>query len=64
MKKDIVTLYPTLGGDKITLENIERISEDVAEFMQTVKKYPSWVLFGEPPPHFGHEFEKKEEDKN
>lgn len=44
---------------KTTLENIERISEDVSEFMQTVKRYPSWVLFGEPPPHFGH---KKEED--
>lgn len=49
---------------KITLENIERISEDVREFMQTVKKYPSWVLFGEPPPHFGHEFEKKEGNTN
>ncbi len=47
---------------KITLENIEQISEDISEFMQTVKRYPSWVLFGEPPPHFGHE--RMKEDKN
>lgn len=40
---------------KITLENIERITEDVREFMETVKKYPSWVLFGNPPPHFEEE---------
>jgi len=46
----------------ITLKNIQRISDELSEFMGTVKKYPSWVLFGEPPPHFGHE--KKEEDKN
>lgn len=44
------------------LQNAERISEDLRDFMITVKRYPSWVLFGEPPPHFGHE--KKEEDKN
>jgi paraquat-inducible protein B len=36
---------------KLTLENIERISEDMREFMETIKKYPSWVLFGNPPPH-------------
>jgi len=47
---------------KITLQNIERISEELSEFMETVKKYPSWVLFGEPPPHFGHK--KEEENKN
>lgn len=46
----------------ITLKNIQRISEELSEFIGTVKKYPSWVLFGDPPPHFGHE--KKEEDKN
>ncbi len=40
---------------KITLQNVERITEDVREFMETVKKYPSWVLFGNPPPHFGEE---------
>ncbi|MEQ9618685.1 MAG: MlaD family protein [Deltaproteobacteria bacterium] len=40
---------------KTTMENVERISEDVREFMETVKKYPSWVLFGNPPPHFGEE---------
>lgn len=44
------------------LQNVERVSEDVSEFMVTVRRYPSWVLFGEPPPHFGHE--NKEEDKN
>jgi len=36
---------------KVTMDNVQRISEDVLEFMETVKKYPSWVLFGEPPPH-------------
>ncbi len=50
------------------LENVERVSEDVNEFMVTVRRYPSWVLFGEPPPHFGHEnkeeIENKEENKN
>ncbi|KAB2831855.1 MAG: MCE family protein [Candidatus Dadabacteria bacterium] len=40
---------------KLTLENIERISEDLREFMETIKKYPSWVLFGNPPPHIEEE---------
>ncbi|HET7288969.1 MAG TPA: hypothetical protein VFJ67_00920, partial [Thermodesulfobacteriota bacterium] len=40
---------------KLTLENIERISEDLREFMETMKKYPSWVLFGNPPPHIEEE---------
>jgi len=44
------------------LQNIEHISEEVGEFMVTIRRYPSWVLFGEPPPHFGHK--KKEENKN
>lgn len=44
------------------LQNVERISEDLGEFMITLRRYPSWVLFGEPPPHIGHE--KKEENKN
>jgi len=43
------------------LENVERVSQDVNEFMITVRKYPSWVLFGEPPPRFGH---KEKEEKN
>lgn len=43
------------------LQNVERVSQDLGEFMITVRRYPSWVLFGEPPPHFGHE--SKEEDK-
>jgi phospholipid/cholesterol/gamma-HCH transport system substrate-binding protein/paraquat-inducible protein B len=43
------------------LENVERVSEDINEFMITVRKYPSWVLFGEPPPRFGH---KEKEEKN
>lgn len=49
------------------LQNVERVSEDVNEFMVTVRRYPSWVLFGEPPPHFGHGENKdndKEENKN
>lgn len=49
---------------KITLDNIERISEDLREFMTTVKNYPSWVLFGNPPPQFIQELEEdKEESK-
>ena len=46
---------------KITLDNIERISEDLREFMTTVKNYPSWVLFGKPPPHFIQELEEDTE---
>lgn len=50
------------------LQNVERVSEDLGEFMVTVRRYPSWVLFGEPPPHFGHENkeenDKEEENKN
>lgn len=45
---------------KVTLDNIERISEDLREFMTIVKNYPSWVLFGNPPPHI---IEELEEDK-
>jgi phospholipid/cholesterol/gamma-HCH transport system substrate-binding protein/paraquat-inducible protein B len=44
---------------KLTLENIERISEDMREFMETLKKYPSWVLFGNPPPHIEGEDKAK-----
>ena len=44
------------------LQNVERVSEDVNEFMVTVRRYPSWVLFGEPPPRFGHK--DKEENKD
>ena len=44
------------------LQNVERVSEDVRQFMVTVRRYPSWVLFGEPPPHFGHK--DQEENKN
>jgi phospholipid/cholesterol/gamma-HCH transport system substrate-binding protein len=36
---------------KLTMENIERISEDAREILDLLKKYPSWVLFGSPPPH-------------
>ncbi len=44
------------------LQNVERISEDVREFMVTVRRYPSWVLFGEPPPHLGHDNKEENED--
>ncbi len=44
------------------LKNVERVSQDINEFMITVRKYPSWVLFGEPPPRFGHK--EKEENNN
>lgn len=43
---------------KLTMENIERISEDMKDFMETLKKYPSWVLFGSPPPHIAPEGEE------
>ena len=36
---------------KLTMENIERITEDAREIMNMLKNYPSWVLFGNPPPH-------------
>jgi phospholipid/cholesterol/gamma-HCH transport system substrate-binding protein len=33
------------------VENIRRISENLMEITENAKKYPSQVLFGEPPPH-------------
>ncbi|MGB2688079.1 MAG: MlaD family protein [Desulfobacterales bacterium] len=33
------------------VENIRRISENLKEITENAKKYPSQVLFGEPPPH-------------
>ena len=33
------------------IENIRRISENLKEITEDAKKYPSQVLFGEPPPH-------------
>ena len=33
------------------IENIRRISENLKEITENAKKYPSQVLFGEPPPH-------------
>jgi len=44
----------------ITLNNVQRISEDLSEFMITLKRYPAWVLFGEPPPHFGKDIKVEE----
>lgn len=40
---------------KLTMENIERITEDARELMNMLKNYPSWVLFGNPPPHIEEE---------
>ncbi len=34
----------------LVLDDIRRISENFNELMDTAKKYPSWVLFGNPPP--------------
>jgi phospholipid/cholesterol/gamma-HCH transport system substrate-binding protein/paraquat-inducible protein B len=45
---------------EITLNNVQRISEDLSEFMITLKRYPAWVLFGEPPPHFGKDIKVEE----
>ncbi|MGH7851662.1 MAG: MlaD family protein [Thermodesulfobacteriota bacterium] len=36
---------------KLTTENIERMTEDARELMELLKRYPSWVLFGNQPPH-------------
>ena len=33
------------------VENIRRISENLMEITENAKKYPSQILFGEPPPH-------------
>ena len=33
------------------IENIRRISENLKEITENAKKYPSQILFGEPPPH-------------
>jgi ABC-type transporter Mla subunit MlaD len=32
------------------LENIKQTSENISELTETAKRYPSWVLFGNPPP--------------
>lgn len=32
------------------LENVSVISEDLRRFMSTANNYPSWILFGNPPP--------------
>jgi len=45
---------------EITLNNVQRISEDLSEFMVTLKRYPAWVLFGEPPPHIGKDIKVEE----
>lgn len=44
---------------KLTMENIERVTEDARELMDMLKKYPSWVLFGNPPPHMEGEDKAK-----
>lgn len=33
------------------LENIRQTTENLQELTGTAKKYPSWLLFGNPPPH-------------
>ncbi|MFQ5786674.1 MAG: MlaD family protein [Thermodesulfobacteriota bacterium] len=34
----------------LILDNIAVISEDIRQFMNLAKDYPSWILFGNPPP--------------
>ncbi|MGH7900445.1 MAG: MlaD family protein [Thermodesulfobacteriota bacterium] len=41
----------------LVLDDIRRISENFSELMDTAKKYPSWVFFGNPPPNL-HEVNK------
>jgi phospholipid/cholesterol/gamma-HCH transport system substrate-binding protein len=36
---------------EMAVENIRRISENLREITENAKKYPSQLLFGEPPPH-------------
>jgi phospholipid/cholesterol/gamma-HCH transport system substrate-binding protein/paraquat-inducible protein B len=36
---------------ELILDDIRRASENLSELMDTARKYPSWVLFGNPPPH-------------
>jgi len=31
--------------------------------MVTLKRYPAWVLFGEPPPHFGKDIKVEESNQ-
>jgi hypothetical protein len=33
-----------------TIENLSVVSEDLRQFLNTAKSYPSWVLFGNQPP--------------
>ncbi len=42
----------------IIFENLESITEKLNEFSNTLNNYPSWTLFGDPPPRI-----QKEEDK-
>lgn len=42
----------------IIFENIESITEKLNEFSNTLNNYPSWTIFGDPPPRI-----QKEEDK-
>jgi len=42
----------------IIFENLESITEKLNEFSNMLNNYPSWVIFGDPPPRL-----QKEEDK-
>ncbi len=48
----IDTLLATKGEavDDV-LDNLRSVSEELRYLTKTVEKYPSQVLFGEPPPH-------------
>ena len=48
---------------KITLDNVQVITDDLREFMITLKNYPSWVLFGNPPPRFIQDIEEEKEEE-
>jgi phospholipid/cholesterol/gamma-HCH transport system substrate-binding protein/paraquat-inducible protein B len=42
--------YNQQEGIELILDDIRRASENLSELMDTARKYPSWVLFGNPPP--------------
>ena len=54
LKKTVIRLHHLISGQQQDIEdaikNIRLISENVRELTENAKKYPSQLLFGEPPP--------------
>lgn len=49
---------------KSSLQNVEDITEQLKKFMNVLNNYPSWVLFGDPPPHIIEEIEEDIKNEN